>query len=215
MMAQTMFRLTRPTPDLVRELLEESAKEPMPACAFGSFDAPTEGFRSACSAFPLGSGDIAFESAVAALRNWLHYAQTWIAVFPNPPRCEVGSTFAVAARTYGCWSVNACRICECIDEPAPDRRFGLTYRTLSRHVELGDARFTVEQRSDDSVWFCVRTVSRMNHPLTRLFRPLGIYAQQRAVAAAARAMSEAIRERPRTPAATPDATLSVADTPRR
>lgn len=215
MMAHAMFQLTRPTQDSVHDLLAASSQERMPACAFGSFETPAAGFRAAVSEFQVGTGAADCESAVEALRNWKHYSQSWIAVFPNPPAVEVGSTFAVAAWTYGAWSVNACRVCECIDDPAPQRRFGFTYRTLSRHVELGDARFTIEHRADDTVWFCVQTVSRMNHPLTRLFRPFGVRAQKRAVADAARAIQTAVRASRRTPLETPRATLSAADTPRR
>lgn len=188
-----MFRLTRPDSRIAKRLLTAAEAEPLPECSFGSFESPAPGFRQDFSEHKLGIGAAAFTAAAAAIRNWIQYAQPWIEVHPRPPELAIGSTFAVAAHTYGIWSLNACRVYAVIDEAVPVRRFGYAYRTLARHVELGDAEFCVEHRAgDDSVWLRVRTVSRMNHPLTKLFRPLGIRAQRHALAAAVQSMRHAV-----------------------
>lgn len=124
----------------------------------------------------VGVGPEAFAAAVAALREWVQFPAGWTVVDPPEAAIRVGTVVSVAARVYGVWWVNACRVVEVIDEPA---RFGFAYGTLPGHVEAGEERFLVEQDSGGVVWYSIRAHSRPRYWLTKLFRPLARLAQKR------------------------------------
>jgi len=189
-----MFRLTAPSEREIAARIAFASTEPLPdiGTSPGS-DGRIRNYRCDDIEHCLGRGDVAFDAACDALCVWKHYDQPWIRVRPQPPVLKVGTTFAVAAHTYGLWSLNTCRVFDVIDEPGPVRQFGFAYRTLTHHVERGDARFWIEQRTaDDSVWLCIHTISRLHHPLTRLLSPLGRRAQRRALRGAIEAIQSAV-----------------------
>jgi Uncharacterized protein conserved in bacteria len=67
------------------------------------------------------------------------------------------------------------RVVYVIDEP---NRAGFAYGTLHGHPESGEEAFIVEHRSDDSVWFVLRSFSRASNLWYRLGSPV-LRAQQR------------------------------------
>jgi uncharacterized protein (UPF0548 family) len=72
------------------------------------------------------------------------------------------------------------------------RRFGFAYGTLPDHGAIGEEHFMVEWRpADDSVWYDLYAVSRLERPLARLGYPLARAPQRRFVRASKRAMVEA------------------------
>jgi len=187
-----MFFLTKPNDKSLSAQAEAAAKQPDPDLGLPKAPAATApGYHIDHAEYRLGTGLAAFESARSALTQWRHYDQSWIRVCPLAPPIRVGTSFVVAARAFGAWSVNQCRIIEVVDDAGLVRRFGFVYRTLPRHVERGDAMFVLEHRTaDDSVWLIVHTVSRMNHWLPRLFTPLGRIAQRRARDTAAKTLRD-------------------------
>lgn len=148
---------------------------------------------------PIGQGEQDFAAAVAALRAWRMFPQTWTAIAPAlAPICE-GQVVAMQARAMGLWWLNACRIVYVLDESGPVRRFGFAYGTLPAHVEQGEERFTVELRDDGRVWYDVRAFSRPRFWAVRWAKPLARRLQRRFVRDSQRAMQAAVREHHRHP----------------
>jgi uncharacterized protein (UPF0548 family) len=132
-----------------------------------------EGYTIDHNRLKLGIGHATFERAVAALREWKHFDLGWARIVPPETPLEKGANVAVLARTFGFWSLNACRIVYVIDEDGPElKRFGFAYGTLPNHAECGEERFMIEwQANDDSVWYDIRAFSRPNL-LAKLGYPL-------------------------------------------
>ncbi len=130
----------------------------------------------------LGQGERTYQRAIAALRSWQQFDLGWVTLVPPAQPLQVGTTVAVQAKTFGCWSLNATRVVYVIDEKDFEKaRFGFAYGTLPDHVERGEERFTVEWRADDSVWYDISAFSRPRHPLVRLGFPITRMLQKRFV----------------------------------
>ncbi|MBX3440856.1 MAG: DUF1990 domain-containing protein [Planctomyces sp.] len=188
-----MFQLRPPSEATIARCIEDASREPLPDIGTTPrADGTIPGFRIDEFETRLGAGLAAWQAAAESLRTWKHYDQPWIRVRPRPPEIAVGTTLAVAAHTYGVWSVNTCRIFDVMSDAGPVKRFGFAYRTLPRHVERGDARFWVEHREDDTVWLGIRAISRLHHPLPRLLKPLGLRVQRKAFEGAIAAIRSAV-----------------------
>ncbi len=111
---------------------------------------------------------------------------------PNTP-VAVGRTVAVQARTFGFWSLNACRIVYVIDEDEPVKRFGFAYGTLPDHVERGEERFLIAWHPDDSVWYDIFAFSRPRHAMVRMGFPVAPRLQRRFARDSLNAMQAASR----------------------
>ncbi len=84
------------------------------------------------------------------------------------------------ARSFGFWSLNACRVVYVLDEPGECKaKFSFAYGTLPDHAERGEERFTVEWLNDDSVWYDLYAFSRPQHPLVKAGAPAGRMLQKR------------------------------------
>jgi len=92
---------------------------------------------------------------------------------------QTGTTVAVQARTFGFWSLNACRIVYTINDDGPVKRFGFAYGTLPDHAERGEERFTIEQLEDDSVWYDIYAFSRPQKAIVKFGAPLARRLQRR------------------------------------
>lgn len=137
---------------------------------------PPPGYVCDHNRTPLGVGPEAFAAAIAALRRWAQFPPGWVVVDPMDAPIREATVVSVAARAYGLWWANACRIVEVIDEP---NRFGFAYGTLPGHVEMGEERFTVELTADGVVYFDILAHSRPRFWLTKLAYPLARRAQKR------------------------------------
>ena len=128
----------------------------------------------------LGTGTLAWNRAVEAIRAWQMFNIPWIRLcWPTVP-IRVGTEVAVLVRHFGFHSLNACRIVYVIDEADPIKRFGFAYGTLAEHAERGEERFTVEwNRDDDKVWYDILAFSRPRQMLARLGYPLSRFLQKR------------------------------------
>ncbi|MCU0704802.1 MAG: DUF1990 domain-containing protein [Fimbriiglobus sp.] len=138
--------------------------------------APPPGFDADHYRVPVGVGPEALTAAIDALRRFAQFPPGWTLVDPAIPPIREGNVLCVAARVFGVWWVNACRIVTVIDEP---RRYGFAYGTLPGHVEMGEERFLVEQTDDGVVWYDLLAHSRPRFWLTRLAYPLARLAQKR------------------------------------
>lgn len=137
---------------------------------------PPPGFDGDHYRVAVGVGPEAFAAAIQALRRWVQFPAGWMIVDPPDAPIREGTVVGVAARVYGVWWVNACRVVEVIDEPT---RFGFAYGTLPGHVEMGEERFLIEQTADGAVWYSILAHSRPRFWLTRLMYPLARRAQRR------------------------------------
>jgi uncharacterized protein (UPF0548 family) len=128
------------------------------------------GFEIDQSAALLGRGAETFALAREAIARWAMFPARWTAIEPRVA-IEEGAEVVLLVRALGVWWANAARIVYVVDEP---RRRGFAYGTLPSHAERGEERFLVEWRSDDTVWYDLRAVSRprlwaarVAYPITR------------------------------------------------
>ena len=191
-----MFLLTEPSTQVVREFIAAQRDSPFSYAAVGATNAvPPPEYTLDHNRIQLGLGNSVYEHAVEALRGWRQFDLGWVKIVPPGSRIEVGTTVAVQARTFGFWSLSACRIVYLISDEGPIKRFGFAYGTLADHVERGEERFTIEwHRKDNSVWYDILAFSRPRHPLVRTAFPLARMLQKRFVKDSLATMTAAARE---------------------
>jgi uncharacterized protein (UPF0548 family) len=198
-----MVFFRKPSADAIRRFLDAQRGLEFNYAAVGATAAsPPPGYVVDRTRVNLGSGEAAFVAAKAALARWEHFALGWVEACPRTTPLQPGQVVAIAARTLGVWSLNACRIIHVIDEPAPVRRFGFAYGTLPGHVESGEERFLVEWDTADRVWYDILAFSRPNHLLTRLGYPIARRFQKRFARDSAAAMRRCTAVTSVTPAET-------------
>ena len=172
-----MFLLRKPSEEIIRQFVRSQQGLPFSYAQVGATltEAPA-GYTIDHNRVKLGEGEETYSRAISALRGWQHFDLGWLKIVPSGTPISVGNTVAVQAQTFGCWSLNACRIVYVIEEV---KKFGFAYGTLPDHVECGEERFTLEWQPDDTVWYDIFAFSRPRHPLVRLARPLGRRLQKR------------------------------------
>lgn len=124
----------------------------------------------------LGTGEVCFEQAKAAVRNWYMFPASWTRIYPWETPIQEGQVVMVLFRLLGLWWGNACKIIYTVDTAD---RFGFGYGTLKGHVEKGEEYFGVRMEADGSVYYEVRAFSRPAVWLTRLSYPLPRLFQRR------------------------------------
>ncbi|MBL8796429.1 MAG: DUF1990 domain-containing protein [Planctomycetia bacterium] len=140
----------------------------------------------------LGQGEAVYHAARRALESWQQFQLGWVEPWPADTPLRVGEVVTVAVRTFGVWTLNACRIVYIVSEEGPLTKFGFAYGTLPGHAETGEERFLVEwDRADDAVWYDIRAFSRPRHLLARLGHPVVRRLQKRFGRDSAAAMSRA------------------------
>lgn len=141
----------------------------------------------------LGFGDVVFEKAKQALRNWAMFPSAWTRIFPANTPLQQGNEVLVLFRLFGLWWWrNSSRIVYLIDEPA---RFGFAYGTLPAHIEKGEEIFQVELRDDGSVWYSIQAFSKPNRWYVWLVYPLARAYQRKFRRDSFRAMEREISEK--------------------
>lgn len=128
------------------------------------------GFTFNAARAELGSGEAIFQRAVEALRRWEQFRVGWVELCWTDAPLEVGTTVAILARTFGLWSLSACRIIQVIEESPVDqiRQFGFIYATLPDHPEIGEERFAVEWcLNTDTVYYDVSACFRPHDLIVR------------------------------------------------
>ena len=191
-----MFLHRKPSEEVVKQFISSQQDLPFSYAQAGATKShPRDvhgGYTVDHNRIKLGEGVETYRRAVAALRSWHQFDLGWVTVVPPGKPLELGTTVAVRARVFGCWSLNAARIVYVLDERDADKaRFGFAYGTLPDHVERGEERFTVEWCADDSVWYDIYAFSRPKHPLARLGFPITRMLQKRFVRDSLAAMKAA------------------------
>jgi uncharacterized protein (UPF0548 family) len=103
----------------------------------------------------------------------------WVEVqFADTP-ISVGKDVAIVAKSFGVWTLSACRIVYVIEhEDTSVKRFGFAYGTLETHVESGEERFVVEWNlGSDQVVYELFLFSCPNSWFTKLGYPVARYFQ--------------------------------------
>jgi len=176
-----VFSLTAPSDDGIRRFISKQIDSGFsyPDVGASATLVPT-GYNVDHHRVQLGTGTLAWNRAVEAIRAWQMFNIPWIRLcWPTVP-IRVGTEVAVLVRHFGFHSLNACRIVYVIDEADPIKRFGFAYGTLAEHAERGEERFTVEwNRDDDKVWYDILAFSRPRQMLARLGYPLSRFLQKR------------------------------------
>jgi len=143
----------------------------------------------------VGEGEAGFEAAARALGSWAMYETGWTWLRPAGTPTREGELFAVAARHFGLWSLNACRVVYTLREEAgPVLRAGFAIGTLPGHVERGEERFTVEwDRGTGAVTYELFAFARSKPWLMGLTYPFARPLQRRFAADSLGAMRRAVR----------------------
>ena len=190
-----VFFLRRPSGNTIESFLDAKRGQEFSYPRVGATrTGPPPGYNVDHNQVQLGSGSETFAAAADVLRRWRMFDIGWLRLFPPTASIEPGVTVAVLARTFGLWSLHACRIVYVLDEAAPVRRCGFAYGTLREHAEEGEERFSVEWRQDDSVWYDILAFSRPRHWLARAGYPLSRRLQRRFVRDSMAAMVAAVRK---------------------
>jgi len=175
-----MFLLRKPSIAVIQQFIARQSDLSFSYSQTGATRSqPPAGFTVDHNRVKIGKGKETYERAIAALRDWRQFDLGWVKIVPSGLALEVGTTAAVQAKTFGFWSLSACRIVYVIDENGEVKKFGFAYGTLPDHVECGEERFTIEWATDDTVWYDIFAFSRPRHPLVKLGRPLARRLQKR------------------------------------
>jgi uncharacterized protein (UPF0548 family) len=186
-----MFFRKRPSGRQIDDFLaalsrSELSYEPV---GLSSLPAPT-GFHVDAHRVPVGRGRAALEVAAAALMSWRMYPD-WTEVHPQNTPATEGLNVGVLARHLGFWSLNGCRVVQCVREA---ERRGFAYGTLPDHAERGEERFVVElDPQTDVVWYELRAVSRPR-AVALLGYPIARWLQARFRADSGTALARAVAE---------------------
>ena len=197
-----MFLLRKPSRRYLERVRERYRDAPLSYAAVGCSQAgEPAGYVVDRYRVRLGSGADVFERAKRAVREWRGFHLGWLEpCWPGVPLKE-GELVGTLARVFGLWAVNVCRIVFVVEEEGPVARYGFAYGTLPGHAECGEERFQVEwHRSDDSVWYDIRAVSKPGGWWVRLAYPLTRRLQRRFGRDSLRALAEAVQETPGAPA---------------
>jgi len=130
----------------------------------------------------LGKGESVYKRAVEGIKSWKQFQLDWVDLhYPSTP-IAVGSNIAIAANSWGIWTLSASRIVYVIEdqEDGKIRKFGFGYGTLPTHVERGEERFLIEWNLEsDEVFYDILAFSlpqtwfvKMSYPVARYFQRL-------------------------------------------
>jgi uncharacterized protein (UPF0548 family) len=175
-----MFLLHKPSEEVVRQFISSQRDLTFTYKEVGATRTqPPAGYTVDHNRIMLGKGEKLYLRAIAALRGWKHFNLGWAGIVPPGEPIDAGSTVAVEAKTFGFWSLNACRIVYTIDEDGLAKRFGFAYGTLPDHAERGEERFMIEWLEDDSVWYDIYAFSHPQKAVVKLGLPLARMLQKR------------------------------------
>ena len=172
-----MFRFREPLTADIRDFLNEQALTPFSyddlGCTRGR---NVPGYNTDRFRIPLGTGDVTFERAKRALRDWRMFSIDWVKLCWPYKKLIPGTVVAVLAHHYGLCSLSAARIVYLVEEP---KRFGFACGTLTNNVVRGEILFVIYQEDDGKVYYELTSISRPNHWLSWLVYPLSRQQQTR------------------------------------
>jgi uncharacterized protein (UPF0548 family) len=173
-----MFFISRPSAAAIDAFLESRKNDSYsyPDVGATRTPAPPAGYVVDHNRIKLGRGDMDFERAKQAIRQWKMFEVPGLELFYPDTPIEAGRDVALLAGHLGFYSLNACRVVYVIDER---ERFGFAYGTLSEHAESGEERFTVElDPGTGEIWYDIYAFSRPGHLLVKLGYPYSRYRQK-------------------------------------
>jgi uncharacterized protein (UPF0548 family) len=189
-----MFVLRKPTEALIHRFIAKQKDLPFSYPEVGATQTkPPAGYTVDHNRIRLGEGRETFMRASDALSKWRHFELGWASVMPHGSPLQTGMTVAVQAKTFGFWSLNACRIVYTISDDGPIKRFGFAYGTLPDHAECGEERFMIEFLEDNSVWYDIYAFARPQKPIVKLGLPWARRLQKRFGRESLAAMTQAAR----------------------
>ena len=107
-----MFLFSEPSEDEIRQFLARQAASRFSYSAVGATaeDVTPRGFKADHNRIQLGSGELVWKRAVAAVNSWRMFQLGWTCLYwPDAP-IAMGTNVAVLVRHFGFWSLNACRV---------------------------------------------------------------------------------------------------------
>jgi len=189
-----MFLIRRPSSETIERFISSQRDLSFTYSQVGATRIqPPNGYTVDHNRIRLGEGEETYLRAIAALRSWKHFDLGWVRIVPPGEAIDAGTTVAVEARTFGFWSLNACRIVYTTNEDGITKRVGFAYGTLPDHAERGEERFMIEWLEDDSVWYDIYAFSRPQKAVVKLGLPLARILQKRFSRDSLVAMSKATR----------------------
>jgi uncharacterized protein (UPF0548 family) len=121
----------------------------------------------------LGSGDQAWERAKAAISSWAPFDLGWVSIETGGTAPEPRLDVVVHAVVCGLHFTPACRVISVHDlRDGAAARFGFTYGSLQRHVEIGEELFEVAHSADGRVMYRIEVMARPGRWYARLGKPL-------------------------------------------
>jgi uncharacterized protein (UPF0548 family) len=167
-----VFLLRRPSADDISDFIARSRELPLSYEPIGVAGQPQSRLTIDELTTTIGHGEVAFERAKRALRQWRQFEVGWVEIFPIDAAIVEGAVVAVLVRHLGCWSLNGCRVVYGLGGD-DDVEFGYAYGTLPNHAESGEEIFKVRMHADTgAVTYTLRAASEPRAWLARIARPL-------------------------------------------
>ncbi len=179
--------LSKPAEARMRAFIESEKNLPFTYRQVGHTrsDDHVPGFNNDFNFIELGRGEVVWQVAKAAIRQWKMFPGGWACIFPDDAPIREGETVAMSAKVLGLWWLNSCRIVYVIDN---ERQFGFAYGTLPGHAECGEELFMVEKTADGTVRFVLKAFSKPRFWLARLGYPVARMYQRKFVRDSKRSM---------------------------
>jgi len=168
-----MLTLQRPKPERIRQILDQQVSQPL---SYGWSGATTGDASEVPDVFfqidyrrSLGRGETIFRNAINGLQQWKCFNLPWTqTVFDGSP--HVGRHIAVAARAYGVWSVNCCRVVGFDPCQSRDDVWSFTVGTLPHHMAIGEENISVQfDVQSGEVYFRIHSFSQPTWLISRAF----------------------------------------------
>ncbi len=139
----------------------------------------------------IGKGEVVWQKAKNALKNWQHFPLPWTKVYPNTTALKEGEVVVVLFRLFGIWWRNSAKIVYAFDE---SNRFGFAYGTLPGHIETGEEVFWIERDTDGVVSYHIKAFSTPRFWLARLAYPIARFFQRKFVKDSKATMQKIVEE---------------------
>lgn len=175
MTASALFHLRRPSRLLGTTVDETFSYEHVGATA----GEPPAGWNCDRYVGDIGTGS-QWPRVRQAVDDMVMFDLAWTHLVHHDPLAE-GGAIIYAARMFGLWVLNACRVVYVVDEEdETSARYGFAFGTLGNHALRGEERFLATwDKQTDIVRFELFKFSLPGHPLVRLFHPVAIRLAER------------------------------------
>lgn len=139
-----------------------------------------KGYKEDYNFIRLGKGDLIWQKAKEALKQWKHFPPSFTKIYPDTTKIEEGNIVVVMIYILGFWWRNPAKIVYTFDEsetPQTPNRFGFAYGTLQEHAEQGEEAFWISRDEDNVITYHLQAISKpkfwaakLAYPLTRKYQ---------------------------------------------